>query len=235
MHTKTTKARVCIEISAEQEFPDEVIVTVQGETVVVPIEYQVLPPMCSHCHVFGHSTSKCVKHIATPSPSLPVAEDSEWKIVSHGKQKSGKLSSPQKDVLGPQDPPSPVLPLVLEKESDDSEADLLEVLEGVVSSVIHVPSSQRIMTPPTISNNKSPVNTPPKQSNKAANKAAKAAWSNSKISSLDQRPGGDEKDKPPDFLHHAIPDVKLLLGGSSKAGQNGKQRSHSKGSHKQRK
>ncbi|KAI8529947.1 hypothetical protein RHMOL_Rhmol11G0015400 [Rhododendron molle] len=41
---------------------------------------------------------------------------------------------------------------------------------------------------------------------------------------------GDEKE-PPDLL----PDAKLLLGGSSKAGHNGKQRSHSKGSQKKRK
>lgn len=80
-----TKARICIEISADQELPDEVVVSVQGETVVVPIEYQVLPPMCSYCHVFGHSTSKCVSHTVIVPP--PLNKEQEWTTVNHGKQK----------------------------------------------------------------------------------------------------------------------------------------------------
>ncbi|KAI8529943.1 hypothetical protein RHMOL_Rhmol11G0015000 [Rhododendron molle] len=231
LQTKSTKARVCIEISAEQDFPDEVAVTVQGETVVVPIEYQVLPPMCSHCHVFGHSTTKCVKHFVTPSPVLPVAKDLEWKVVTNGKLKVGELSSSQKNVQGLQAPPSPILQQVLQENSDDSEADLLEVLEGVVSSVINDPSnSQKATASPTSIANNPTVNTPSKQPTKAEKKASKAAWSDNRISPQVPNPDGDEKE-PPDLLS----DVKLLLGGSSKAGHNGKQRSHSKGSQKKRK
>ncbi|KAI8572581.1 hypothetical protein RHMOL_Rhmol01G0210600 [Rhododendron molle] len=183
LQTKSTKARVCIEISAEQDFPDEVAVTVQGETVVVPIEYQVLPPMCSHCHVFGHSTTKCVKHFVTPSPVLPVAKDLEWKVVTNGKLKVGELSSSQKNVQGLQAPPSPILQQVLQENSDDSEADLLEVLEGVVSSVINDPSnSQKATASPTSIANNPTVNTPSKQPTKAEKKASKAAWSDNRIS-----------------------------------------------------
>ncbi|KAI8568134.1 hypothetical protein RHMOL_Rhmol02G0173800 [Rhododendron molle] len=73
LHTKSTKAKICIEISADQELPNEVIVSVQGETVVVPIELnsKFSHPMCSYCHVFGHSTSKCVKHTVIVPPLLP--------------------------------------------------------------------------------------------------------------------------------------------------------------------
>lgn len=39
LNTKSTKARICIEISAEQDLPDEVTVIMEGESVVVPIEY----------------------------------------------------------------------------------------------------------------------------------------------------------------------------------------------------
>ncbi|KAI8550597.1 hypothetical protein RHMOL_Rhmol06G0119600 [Rhododendron molle] len=65
------KTRVCIEISAEQDLPEEVIVIVEGESVVGPIEYQVLPPMCRHCKVFGHPNTQCSKKL--PSTFNPLA------------------------------------------------------------------------------------------------------------------------------------------------------------------
>ncbi|KAI8567872.1 hypothetical protein RHMOL_Rhmol02G0155100 [Rhododendron molle] len=115
-------------------------------------------------------------------------------------------------VLGLQAPPSPVLQQVLKEDSDDSEAELLEVLEGVVSSVINDSSnSQMVTTPPTSNAHNPNVNTPSKQSNKAAHKDSKAAWSDSKFSQQTQKSDGDEKE-PPDLLHQS--DVKLLLGDS---------------------
>lgn len=86
LETKSTKARICVEISAEQELPDEVTVVVEGESVVVPIEYQVLPPRCSVCKVFGHNTNKCAKFASTSLPSQPV--DHVWTQVRNGKQKA---------------------------------------------------------------------------------------------------------------------------------------------------
>ncbi|KAG5513075.1 hypothetical protein RHGRI_038501 [Rhododendron griersonianum] len=89
------------------------------------------------------------------------------------------------------------------EDSDDSDVELLNVLEGVVSSVVH--------------------------SNEEANKEAMAARSGTSTSSEIQQSVGDEKQGKP-------PDIKLQLGGSKKAGHNGKYRSQSKGSsHKKRK
>ncbi|KAG5553054.1 hypothetical protein RHGRI_011046 [Rhododendron griersonianum] len=68
--TKTTKARICIEVSAQQVLPDEVQVVVEGESVVIPVEYQVLPPMCNICHVFGHHTSKCAGRSKFSDPQV---------------------------------------------------------------------------------------------------------------------------------------------------------------------
>ncbi|KAI8522319.1 hypothetical protein RHMOL_RhmolUnG0004000 [Rhododendron molle] len=141
------------------------------------------------------------------------AKDLEWKVVTNGKLKVGELSSSQKNVQGLQAPPSPILQQVLQENSDDSEADLLEVLEGVVSSVINDPSnSQKATASPTSIANNPTVNTPSKQPTKAEKKASKAAWSDNRISPKVPIPDGDEKE-PPDLLS----DVKLLLGGSSKA------------------
>ncbi|KAG5552983.1 hypothetical protein RHGRI_010968 [Rhododendron griersonianum] len=212
LHTKSTKAKVCIEISADHELPDEVAVTVQGETVVVPIEYQVLPPMCSQCHVFGHATSKCSKQAVVPPSQL------EWQVVKRGKQKAAEQSSLVKNVHPHQSPlphvlseASPIIQSKLGEHTEDTEDDveLLEVLESVVSSVV---------------------------SNEAANKDSMVAGPGTSTRSDDQQPDGDEKQgKPPD-VKQANPDVKLLLGGSKKASHNGRNRSQSKGSsHKKRK
>ncbi|KAI8551697.1 hypothetical protein RHMOL_Rhmol06G0206200 [Rhododendron molle] len=59
-------------------------------------------------------------------------------------------------VLGLQAPPSPVLQQVLKEDSDDSEAELLEVLEGVVSSVINDSSNPQMVTTPPTSNAHNP-------------------------------------------------------------------------------
>lgn len=40
-------ARVCVEIDVRTELPDDVKITVNGESVVVRLEYQWLPPICS--------------------------------------------------------------------------------------------------------------------------------------------------------------------------------------------
>ncbi|KAI8572567.1 hypothetical protein RHMOL_Rhmol01G0209800 [Rhododendron molle] len=159
------------------------------------------------------------------------AQSIQGQVVTNEKLKLGALTSSQKNVQDLQAPPSPVLQQLLQEDSDDSEAELLEVLESVVRSVINDPSnSQKATTSPTSSANNPTVNTPSKQPTKAEKKASKAAWSDNRISHDVPNPDGDEKE-PPDLLR----DVKLLLAGSSKAGHNGKQRSHSKGSQKKRK
>lgn len=94
LNTKSTKARVCIKINAEHDLPDEVVVRVEGESVVVHIEYQVLPPMCSSCHVFGHTISKCTKSTSTSSIPQQKAKQ-EWVQVQNGKLKSVLTSTNQ--------------------------------------------------------------------------------------------------------------------------------------------
>lgn len=103
--------------------------------MVVPIEYQVLPLLCKHCQVFGHSTTKCSKKV-TPTSSLPTQD---WIVVGNGRPatvlphsgSNGTLNtlasssnfSPQAEVLA------------------DSEVELEKVLVGIVSSS-HVSMSQ---------------------------------------------------------------------------------------------
>ncbi|KAG5512915.1 hypothetical protein RHGRI_038665 [Rhododendron griersonianum] len=147
----------------------------------------------------------------------PPPPPSQWQVVKRGKQKAVEV----KNVHPHQSPLPHVLseasPLVQSKsrdsedteDSDDADVELLEVLESVVSSVV---------------------------SNEAANKDSIVARPGTSTRSDDQQPVGDEKQEKPPDVNHAIPDVKLLLGGSKKASHNGRNRSQSKGSsHKKRK
>lgn len=69
-------ARVCVEISANDDLPDEIVVRANGEAVTIRVEYQWLPPKCSECKVFGH---KCLPKPA-PTPTNPVES---WQAVGN--------------------------------------------------------------------------------------------------------------------------------------------------------
>ncbi|XP_058217387.1 uncharacterized protein LOC131328462 [Rhododendron vialii] len=128
LHTKSTKARICIEVSAEQALPDEVTVIVAGESVVVSVEYQVLPPKCDIYHVFGHHTIKCASKPST-SPIPPQPSVQALTVTPVGKENHRvDCDHPKESSSSPPDTRS------IREELSDSEDELLEVLEGVVSS-----------------------------------------------------------------------------------------------------
>lgn len=55
-------ARVCIEIQADFELPQ--ILKIKGpggREFAQKVEYEWIPPRCSHCKVFGHKTDRCKK------------------------------------------------------------------------------------------------------------------------------------------------------------------------------
>ncbi|KAG5513076.1 hypothetical protein RHGRI_038502 [Rhododendron griersonianum] len=150
LNTKSTTARICIEVSAEQDLPDEVTVLVEGESVVVPIEYQVLPPICKICHVFGHPTERCAKSAIHSSSHLLY----EVKVDSpsgNGKQKAD-LEQPIAGSILLQGGSSKSSPPILQEQQainsvasgseSESEEKLLEVLGGVVSNSHEVPQQQ---------------------------------------------------------------------------------------------
>ncbi|KAG5548896.1 hypothetical protein RHGRI_014302 [Rhododendron griersonianum] len=148
LHTKSTKARICIEVSAEEVLPDEVTVIVAGESVVVPVEYQVLPPKCDICHVFGHHTIKCANKSSTSSlPPQPVAQVGSGKHKVDSKQlHHSSISSTVTHSPG--------------DELSDSEDGLLQVLEGVVSSNQGIgASNQHFWTEVSLVKVKSDLNT----------------------------------------------------------------------------
>lgn len=77
-------ARICIEIDAESDLPDEVHIKMNGQSIVVRLEYQWLPSRCTKCKVFDHSCA--------PKPGVKISTSSTaWQVVE--KPSGGEGSS----------------------------------------------------------------------------------------------------------------------------------------------
>ncbi|KAI8560024.1 hypothetical protein RHMOL_Rhmol04G0222600 [Rhododendron molle] len=70
---------VCVEIDAGTELPYDVRIIVNGELVVVAIQYQWVPPICCDCKVFGHPQGSWSKQVSSKPPK------DVWQVVGKGK------------------------------------------------------------------------------------------------------------------------------------------------------
>ncbi|GJW67846.1 ATPase, F1/V1/A1 complex, alpha/beta subunit [Tanacetum coccineum] len=59
-------ARVLVEIDAEKEIKDKIVIAykgkniIEGKTKTVTVEYAWKPSLCSHCKVFGYDVNRCM-------------------------------------------------------------------------------------------------------------------------------------------------------------------------------
>ncbi|KAI8530039.1 hypothetical protein RHMOL_Rhmol11G0023400 [Rhododendron molle] len=114
----------CLSRVAKQDLPEEVTVVVAGESVIVPIEYQVLPPMCKICHVFGYFTDSCTRKAVSPSQSIKL-DDQGWVPVV-----TGKKDTIQQQSVGSFHSES------LQVKPDKSQAVLLLLLSSTAASAL---------------------------------------------------------------------------------------------------
>ncbi|KAK1304559.1 hypothetical protein QJS10_CPB11g00528 [Acorus calamus] len=62
LQSRTAYARVCVEVEAGSNLPDEVFVEIRnGDRVAVRVTYDWKPMACEHCNTFGHESSFCCK------------------------------------------------------------------------------------------------------------------------------------------------------------------------------
>lgn len=95
-------ARICIEVDAADELPNDVTIAVGTESVVVGIEYQWLPSNCQVCHVFGHS---CQPKRDSNTPPLGEAD---WIRAGKGKRESSAtMTSGNTPISHPHQPLNP--------------------------------------------------------------------------------------------------------------------------------
>ncbi|XP_043697496.1 uncharacterized protein LOC122648332 [Telopea speciosissima] len=73
-------ARLCVEIEADYEFPDQVAVyDDDGLAFYQKITYEWSPPRCNSCRVFGHSSGQCGINLNKQMPS----SQKEWRVKSN--------------------------------------------------------------------------------------------------------------------------------------------------------
>ncbi|GKC36569.1 hypothetical protein Tco_1048953 [Tanacetum coccineum] len=98
---RNTYARVLIEVSAETELKDELVVAIpkgkdMGHSLAtVSIEYEWTPPRCSTCMIFGHLSKDCPK-LPKETP-VAAAPNDGFEVVTKKKNRSKSKNKKQVD------------------------------------------------------------------------------------------------------------------------------------------
>ncbi|XP_052177674.1 uncharacterized protein LOC127791741 [Diospyros lotus] len=108
-------ARVCVDVNVCSKFPkfidiDQGYDEATGERRIsrLPIEYQWIPSICSHCKVFGHSDSRCPKKPKTdPNNAEGSKEAGEGDGFTRVQSRKGKAQDKGKEASPS---PRPIVP-----------------------------------------------------------------------------------------------------------------------------
>ncbi|XP_077248588.1 uncharacterized protein LOC143888144 [Tasmannia lanceolata] len=74
--TRLSYARICVEVEAGKELPDQIEITTSLGTTYQKVEYEWRPPSCKECVTFNDSSSSCPKKVAVKP------QKKEWRPVS---------------------------------------------------------------------------------------------------------------------------------------------------------
>ncbi|KAK1265419.1 hypothetical protein QJS04_geneDACA014350 [Acorus gramineus] len=111
LKTRTAFARVCVEMEAGCEFPNEVFVEIRnGDRIGVKVIYDWKPIACEHCNTFGHDGALCCKkphkplipilaNLSSPSKTSTMDVQAEFVLVK-AKKTTMVDNCTNKDELG---------------------------------------------------------------------------------------------------------------------------------------
>ncbi|KAF5186215.1 hypothetical protein FRX31_024197 [Thalictrum thalictroides] len=100
-----TFARICIEVSAEKELPDNITIkTNGGKELTITLEYPWRPLMCLKCHVFGHNLQGCDKGKPGSVKKVTVQTENREKGEWRQPQKQWKRKEPTNGTKGGYNP-----------------------------------------------------------------------------------------------------------------------------------
>ncbi|GJY47004.1 trichome birefringence-like protein 3, partial [Tanacetum coccineum] len=94
-------ARALIEVSANKELKQEIIMAVPVEEGTghtkerIRLEYEWKPPLCIECHVFGHATDQCPKRVIEQVTVSKDNNDDGFTTVTNKKKKGKKTEKVQ--------------------------------------------------------------------------------------------------------------------------------------------
>ncbi|XP_077228445.1 uncharacterized protein LOC143861405 [Tasmannia lanceolata] len=94
--TRLSYARICVEVEAGMELPDQIEITTSLGTTYQKVEYEWRPPSCKECVTFNHSSSSCPKKVAVKP------QKQEWrqvsKIITHAANSQVTSADPSPEV-----------------------------------------------------------------------------------------------------------------------------------------
>ncbi|XP_068497675.1 uncharacterized protein [Phaseolus vulgaris] len=96
-------ARVLVDINMLSPLPDHLLVERSDYTFVVGVEYEWLPPFCSHCKMIGHELAQC-RVIHDQGRVLGPQQKSSHKILSDEPNKGMSVAPKQRQEYSKKDP-----------------------------------------------------------------------------------------------------------------------------------
>ncbi|KAL0917549.1 hypothetical protein M5K25_012616 [Dendrobium thyrsiflorum] len=95
--TRLTFARVCVQVSAEATYPEEIAISLEDEVFSLKVQYEWKPTPCEHCNSLTHYSSYCPSNPAMvqninsdPKPSL---QHSNFRGRSKSRRPTNRKSS----------------------------------------------------------------------------------------------------------------------------------------------
>ncbi|KAI0503987.1 hypothetical protein KFK09_014934 [Dendrobium nobile] len=86
--TRLSFAHVCIQVTADDSFPDEIPISIEDEVFSLKIQYEWKPTICEFCKSLVHPSSSCPKK---PDPTtIPEQQNLPRSNVSRGRSRSRK-------------------------------------------------------------------------------------------------------------------------------------------------
>ncbi|KAL0913157.1 hypothetical protein M5K25_016596 [Dendrobium thyrsiflorum] len=88
--TRLTFARVCVQVSADATFPEEVPISLEDEVFSLKIQYEWKPTPCEHCKSLSHLSSYCPTKPISTAPQAAPAKTPNRGFAARGQSSSRK-------------------------------------------------------------------------------------------------------------------------------------------------
>ncbi|KAL0921281.1 hypothetical protein M5K25_008339, partial [Dendrobium thyrsiflorum] len=73
--SRLTYARVCVQVDCEATYPEEIMISLDGDIVSLKVQYEWRPNPCAHCKSFMHSSNVCPKKPDTSTDPKELPSD----------------------------------------------------------------------------------------------------------------------------------------------------------------
>ncbi|KAL0910776.1 hypothetical protein M5K25_018861 [Dendrobium thyrsiflorum] len=92
--SRLTYARVCVQVDNQATYPEEILVSLDGDVVQLKVQYEWRPSPCAHCKSLVHPSSSCPSKPHTDSEEPPAQKAPPPRGRSVSRKPRARLSKP---------------------------------------------------------------------------------------------------------------------------------------------